>query len=119
MKAMVLRAFGKPLSWEDVPEPTIGPRQALVRSQANGLCATDLKIVDGLVKSVKKPLRLGHESAGVVVEVGSEVETVQPGDRVVMVCKQTLGWPIVGPPPRAVLLRSIRWRYFGSASGRH
>jgi alcohol dehydrogenase, propanol-preferring len=91
MKAMVLKEFGKPLSWEDVPEPTIGSREALVRSQANGLCATDLKIVDGLVKSAKKPLRLGHESAGVVVEVGSEVETVKLGDRVVMVCKQTCG----------------------------
>ncbi len=91
MKAMVLEEFGKPLVWQEVPEPTIGPRQALVRSQANGLCATDLKIVDGLVKSVRKPLRLGHESAGVVVEVGAEVEAIKAGDRVVMVCKQTCG----------------------------
>ncbi|HEY7363360.1 MAG TPA: alcohol dehydrogenase catalytic domain-containing protein [Methylomirabilota bacterium] len=91
MKAMVLKEFGKPLSWEDVPEPTIGPQQALVRSQANGLCATDLKIVDGLVKTAKKPLRLGHESAGVVIEVGGDVESIKPGDRVVMVCKQTCG----------------------------
>jgi propanol-preferring alcohol dehydrogenase len=91
VKAMVLKEFGKPLSWEEVPEPTVGPRQALVQAKANGLCATDLKIVDGLVKSVKTPLRLGHESAGVVVEVGSEVEAVRPGDRVVMVCKQTCG----------------------------
>jgi D-arabinose 1-dehydrogenase-like Zn-dependent alcohol dehydrogenase len=91
MKAMVLKEFGKPLAWEEVPEPTIGPRQALVRSQTNGLCATDLKIVDGLVKSAKTPLRLGHESAGVVVDVGSEVTAVKPGDRVVMVCKQTCG----------------------------
>jgi D-arabinose 1-dehydrogenase-like Zn-dependent alcohol dehydrogenase len=89
MKAMVLKEFGKPLSWQEVPEPKIGARQVLVQSKANGLCATDLKIVDGLVKSVKPPLLLGHESAGVVVEVGSEVESVRPGDRVVMVAKQT------------------------------
>lgn len=91
MRAMVLREFGQPLSWEEVPEPKLGPRQALVRSKANGLCATDLKIVDGLVKSAKRPLLLGHESAGVVAEVGSEVESVRPGDRVVMVAKQTCG----------------------------
>jgi propanol-preferring alcohol dehydrogenase len=91
MKAMLLRDFGEPLAWEEVPEPRIGPHQALVQSQANGLCATDLKIVDGLVKSAKRPLRLGHESAGVVVEVGSEVESVRPGDRVVMVAKHTCG----------------------------
>ena len=91
MKAMMLRAFGKPLTWEDVPEPKPGPHEALVEARANGLCGTDLKIVDGLVHSAKLPLLLGHESAGVVREVGSEVESVRPGDRVVMVCKQTCG----------------------------
>jgi propanol-preferring alcohol dehydrogenase len=91
MKAMVLKAFGQPLAWEEVPEPRIGPRQVLVQSKANGLCATDLKIVDGLVKSARTPLLLGHESAGVVVEVGPEVESVRAGDRVVMVAKQTCG----------------------------
>ncbi|OGL06228.1 MAG: hypothetical protein A3H48_02130 [Candidatus Rokubacteria bacterium RIFCSPLOWO2_02_FULL_71_18] len=91
MKAMRLREFGAPLVWEAVPEPRPGPRQALVQSKANGLCATDLKIVDGLVPTVRTPLLLGHESAGVVLEVGSDVESVRPGDRVVMVCKQTCG----------------------------
>lgn len=91
MKAMRLEEFGQPLAWRDVPEPKIRPDQVLVRSQANGLCATDLKIVDGLVKSARTPLLLGHESAGVVVEVGREVESARPGDRVVMVAKQTCG----------------------------
>ena len=35
MKGMVLRAFGKPLAWEDVPEPKPGPREALVEARAN------------------------------------------------------------------------------------
>src|SRR3989338_8329534 len=91
MKAMRLREFGAPLVWEAVPEPRPGPRQALVQSKANGLCATDLKIVDGLVPTVRTPRLPGHESAGVVLEVGSDVESVRPGDRVVMVCKQTCG----------------------------
>ncbi|MBI4593443.1 MAG: alcohol dehydrogenase catalytic domain-containing protein, partial [Candidatus Rokubacteria bacterium] len=91
MNAMILKAFGQPLAWEDAPEPKPGPRQALVEARANGLCGTDLKIVDGLVRSAKLPLRLGHESAGVVREVGAEVESVRRGDRVIMVCKQTCG----------------------------
>ena len=91
MKAMVLRSFGEPLAWEDVAEPKPGPREALVEARANGLCGTDLKIVDGLVRSAKLPLLLGHESAGVVREVGAEVTSVKPGDRVVMVYKQTGG----------------------------
>ena len=92
MKGMILKEFGAPLVWEGVPEPAkLGPRDALVESKANGLCATDLKLIDGAFKSTKPPLLLGHESAGVVVEVGPEVERVRPGERVVMVNKITCG----------------------------
>ncbi len=91
MKAMILKEFGKPLVYEEAPEPKIGPRQVLVESKANGLCATDLKIVDGSVKSAPTPLMLGHENSGIVLEVGAEVESVAPGDRVVVVSKQTCG----------------------------
>jgi 2-desacetyl-2-hydroxyethyl bacteriochlorophyllide A dehydrogenase len=96
MKGMVLKEFGKPLAYEEVPDPKPGPRQVLVESKANGLCATDLKLVDGLIKSAPLPLMLGHENAGVVVETGSEVESFQPGDRVVVVAKQTCGQCRVG-----------------------
>ena len=91
MKGMVLKEFGKPLAYEEVPDPKPGPRQVLVESKANGLCATDLKLIDGLIKSAPLPLMLGHENAGVVVETGSEVESFQSGDRVVVVAKQTCG----------------------------
>ena len=91
MKGMVLKEFGKPLAYEEVPDPKPGPRQVLVESKANGLCATDLKLVDGLIKSAPLPLMLGHENAGVVVETGPEVDSFQPGDRVVVVAKQTCG----------------------------
>ena len=91
MKAMILKQFGKPLALEEAPEPRIGPRQVLVESKTNGLCATDLKIVDGSVKTAPAPLMLGHENAGVVLETGAEVDSVSPGDRVVVVSKQTCG----------------------------
>lgn len=91
MKGMILKEFGKPLEYEEVPDPKPGPREALVESKANGLCATDLKLVDGLIKSAPLPLMLGHENAGIVVETGPDVTSVRPGDRVVVVAKQTCG----------------------------
>ncbi len=91
MKAMILKQFGRPLALEEAPEPRIGPRQVLVESKTNGLCATDLKIVDGSVRTAPAPLMLGHENAGVVLETGAEVDSVSPGDRVVVVSKQTCG----------------------------
>ena len=91
MKGMVLKEFGRPLVYEEVPEPKPDPQEVLVESKANGLCATDLKLVDGLIKSAPLPLMLGHENAGVVVATGSEVDSVTPGDRVVVVSKKTCG----------------------------
>lgn len=64
----------------EVPEPAIGPQDILLRVRASGLCATDLKVYDGLVKSVRLPLIAGHESAGEVAAMGGEVEGWQIGD---------------------------------------
>jgi acryloyl-coenzyme A reductase len=80
MKAMVLERFGEPMVLREVPEPAIGPQDILVRVRASGLCATDLKVADGLVKSVKLPLIAGHESAGEVVKIGANVDGWQIGD---------------------------------------
>ena len=66
MKAMVLDKFEQEVRWKDVPNPVIGSQDVLVRVKANGLCATDLKIVDGAVPTVKLPHILGHEVAGEV-----------------------------------------------------
>ena len=82
MKAMVLEQFHAPLRWQEVPEPEIGPRDVLIKVVANGLCATDLKIADGLVPTVPLPHIPGHEAAGEVVEVGVDVPGLQPGDHV-------------------------------------
>ena len=74
--------FNAPLSVEEVTPAPVGPRQALVRIAASGLCHSDLLFWQGYAP-VEPPIVLGHEGAGVVEEVGSEVRSVAPGDRVV------------------------------------
>jgi S-(hydroxymethyl)glutathione dehydrogenase/alcohol dehydrogenase len=82
MKAAVLREVGKPMQIEDVAINKPGPHEVLIRTVAAGVCHSDLHFVEG---SYPHPLPavLGHESAGVVEQVGSEVRTVKPGDHVI------------------------------------
>ncbi len=72
----------------DVPTPEPGPGEALCKVVRSGICGTDYSIYTGefsFVKSgaVKFPMTPGHEWSGVVEEVGSGVENLKPGDRVV------------------------------------
>jgi S-(hydroxymethyl)glutathione dehydrogenase/alcohol dehydrogenase len=82
MKAAVLREVGKPLQIEQVQINKPGPHEVLIRTVAAGLCHSDLHFMLG---SYPHPLPavLGHESAGVVEQVGSEVRTVKVGDHVI------------------------------------
>ena len=82
MKAAVLRQVGTPLQIEDVQINKPGPHEVLIRTKAAGLCHSDLHFIEG---SYPHPLPavLGHESAGVVEAVGSEVRTVKVGDHVI------------------------------------
>lgn len=74
----------------------LGPRDVLVNNKACGICGTDVHIYHGEKGSadVTPPVVLGHEFAGVVVEVGSEVTGVKPGDHVAldpnMYCNQCM-----------------------------
>ena len=82
--AAVMPEIGR-ISIEDVDEPTPGPRQAVVQIEAVGVCGSDTAyftvgyigdyVVDG-------PIILGHEVAGKVVSIGSDVTQVKVGDRV-------------------------------------
>lgn len=70
---------------EDVPLPQVGPNDALVQIEAASLCGTDLHIWkwdEWASHRIRPPLTLGHEFAGTVVEVGSEVHHVKVGDYV-------------------------------------
>jgi S-(hydroxymethyl)mycothiol dehydrogenase len=68
-----------------------GPREVLVRVQACGLCHSDLHIVETKGWGSRFPILLGHEGAGVVEEVGSDVTLVAPGDRVVIAWRAPCG----------------------------
>lgn len=82
MKAAVLRQVGTPLSIEDVQINKPGPHEVLIRTMAAGVCHSDLHFVEGSYP-YPLPAVLGHESAGIVEQVGSEVRTVKPGDHVI------------------------------------
>ncbi|MFC3183224.1 NADP-dependent oxidoreductase [Cypionkella sinensis] len=87
MKAFILDAYGKgaKLRLADRPDPSLGPRDVLVRVHAAGLNMLDSKIRDGEFKPLlpyKPPLILGHDLAGTVEAVGSAVTHFAPGDAV-------------------------------------
>jgi D-arabinose 1-dehydrogenase-like Zn-dependent alcohol dehydrogenase len=72
----------------EVPEPSLGKDDILLRVRACGLCGTDLKIYDGHVNTVKLPRIMGHELAGEVAEVGEGVDGWEKGDHgVVHICQ--------------------------------
>lgn len=64
---MVLDRLGSPLREAELPEPTPGPGQLLVRVQTCGVCRTDLHVFDGELTHPKLPLVLGHQIVGTVV----------------------------------------------------
>jgi len=89
MRAMLLDAPGRPLRPADVPIPTPGPGQLLLRVRACAVCRTDLHVVDGELADPRLPLVPGHEIVGTVVEMGDGVEGFAEGERVGV---PWLGW---------------------------
>jgi NAD+-dependent secondary alcohol dehydrogenase Adh1 len=88
MNAARLHRYHDPLAVESVPEPAIsGPHDVIVRLGGAGLCRTDLHIQEGQwaeKSGVELPYILGHENAGWVHEVGSDVTNVEVGDTVIV-----------------------------------
>ncbi len=85
MLAVVKQAPGRGLSLQEMPAPRPGRGEALIRVKRVGLCGTDLHIYhwDTWAQGrIRPPLVIGHEFSGVVEEVGPDVDSVQPGDRV-------------------------------------
>jgi len=82
MKAVRLVKTGQPLQMQEVSTPRIGEQDVLVRVKAAGICHSDAHYRAGVSPVLSLPLTLGHEVAGVVEEVGSQVSNVKVGDRV-------------------------------------
>ncbi len=91
MKALVYEGPGSK-SWADVPDPIIvEDTDAIVRVDATTICGTDLHILKGDVPEVTVGRILGHEAVGTVVEVGTGVKNLSPGDRVLVSCISACG----------------------------
>ena len=83
MQALVKTTAGPGLSLTEVPIPTIGINDVLIRVHRTGICGTDLHIDawdPWAAATIVPPLVVGHEFAGEIVEVGSNVTDFHPGD---------------------------------------
>lgn len=83
MQAAQVEAFGHPLVLRDIPVPTPGPGQILVKTEACGVCHTDLHAANGdWPLKPALPFTPGHEGIGIVTALGAGVTAVKEGDRV-------------------------------------
>jgi len=82
MKAAVLREYNAPLEIEEIQIDKPGPYEVLTRTAASGICHSDLHVIEGGIP-MPTPCVLGHEPAGIVEAVGSEVTDFKPGDHVI------------------------------------
>lgn len=85
MKALVKKESAPGLTLMDVPEPSIGINDCLIRVKKTGICGTDLHIYNWdawAKKTIPVPMVVGHEFVGEIVEVGSNVVDFHPGDLV-------------------------------------
>jgi S-(hydroxymethyl)glutathione dehydrogenase/alcohol dehydrogenase len=83
MKAAVFREIGRPMEIEEVEISKPKSREVLIRVSAVGLCHSDLHMMDGALP-LGLPAILGHEAAGIVEQVGSDVTTVKVGDHIIV-----------------------------------
>ena len=86
MRTLVVELNGS-LSIREIPRPAPGPKEALVKTIACGMCGTDIKLIHNSFKGFSDanyPLMLGHEGVGEVVEIGAEVKGLKIGDKVLL-----------------------------------
>ena len=90
VKGVIAAAKGAPVSVETITVPDPGPGEALVRVQACGVCHTDLHYREGAIND-DFPFLLGHEAAGVIEAVGDNVDSIAPGDFVIIAWRAPCG----------------------------
>ena len=85
MKALVKAKAERGIWMEDIPEPTVGHNDVLIKVNRSAICGTDIHIFqwdDWAANTIPVPMAVGHEFSGEIVEVGSEVKGFSAGDRV-------------------------------------
>src|SRR5690242_7858315 len=83
IRAALLPETGAGLELAELELAPPGPREALVRLHASGVCHSDQNAIDGTA-ATRCPAVLGHEGSGIVEEVGPGTTLVAPGDRVAL-----------------------------------
>lgn len=84
MKAAVLNNSGEKFEIKEIEIDRPKAGELFVKIAASGICASDLNAVDGKRKLVPFPAVIGHEAAGVVIEVGAGVQKFKSGDHIIM-----------------------------------
>jgi threonine 3-dehydrogenase len=85
MKALVKRESAPGLWMEEVPLPTVGDHEVLIKTKKTSICGTDLHIYKWdawAQKTIRVPMVIGHEFMGTIVEVGEQVRGPKIGERV-------------------------------------
>jgi len=85
MKALVKQKAEPGIWLDEIPEPSPGHNDVLIRVNRTAICGTDIHIFnwdEWAAKTIPVPMAVGHEFSGVIEEVGSEVRGLKPGDRV-------------------------------------
>ena len=85
MRALIKEKAGPGIWLNDIPEPEPGHNDVLIRINKTAICGTDIHIYnwdDWAAQTIPVPMAVGHEFAGVIEAVGSEVRGLKPGDRV-------------------------------------
>jgi L-iditol 2-dehydrogenase len=104
-------------SFEQAPTPSYGPQELLIRSDAVGICGSDVHGFTGESGRRKPGMVMGHEAAGTVVKAGAEVESLRAGDRIAVYptlgcgnCRYCLsGMEHICPDKRILGVNAGRW----------
>lgn len=88
MKAWQFVKENEPLEYRDVPDPLPGSGEIVLDIKAAGICHSDVGFIDGTLTALlpKRPITLGHEIAGVVAAIGTDVTAFEVGQRVAIPC---------------------------------
>ena len=91
MRAAIVDKIGN-ISIQDIPKPSPGHEEALVKITSAGVCHSDLHLYNGDWPLIKPPFPLGHEAIGIVEDLGAGAEKfIQKGDRVILGLGGTAG----------------------------